>query len=529
VFDALIVGAGFSGLYALHRLRELGLRARIVEAGSGVGGTWFWNRYPGARCDVESMDYCYSFSESLQQEWRWTERYPSQPEILKYLNHVADRFALRPDIAFNTRVTRAVFDEAARRWTLTTDRAETLEARFCIMATGCLSAPRVPNFKGIENFKRPWYHTAAWPQGGVDFSGQVVGCIGTGSTGIQAIPMIAEQAKKLFVFQRTPNFSIPAHNRPLDPDYERDLKSRYADYRQSARDSFFGVPFPANNVSALSVSAEERRDEYERRWKIGGGTPILNAYADLLVNRCANDTIADFVRDKIRSIVKDPAVADLLTPRDHPLGTKRICVDTNYYATFNRSNVQLVDVRKSPVEEITATGVRTADGSYDLDSLVFATGFDAMTGALLNIDIEGEGGANLKQKWAQGPRCYLGIMTAGFPNMFVITGPGSPSVLSNMVVSVEQHVNWTVSCIEYLRQRGYQYISPNQEAEDGWVAHVNEVANMTLFPQANSWYTGANVPGKARIFMPYVGGVGAYAKTCEAIAAAGYTGFDLAV
>jgi cyclohexanone monooxygenase len=527
VFDVLIVGAGFSGLFALHRLREIGLRARIIEAGGGVGGTWFWNRYPGARCDVESMDYCYSFSEALQQEWHWTERYPSQPEILDYLNHVADRFKLRDGIQLHTRVTRAVYNTTTHRWTLLTDREENLEATFCIMATGCLSAPRIPDFKGIGNFKRPWYHTAAWPHDGVDFGGQTVGCIGTGSTGIQAIPVIAAQAKKLFVFQRTPHFSVPANNRRLDPRSERDMKARYSEHRRAARSSTFGVPIAGNAASALSVSAEEREREYERRWQSGGGVPFLTAYADLLVDRAANETIAEFVRAKIRSIVKDPIVAERLVPKDYPLGTKRMCIDTNYYDTFNRPNVELVDVRTSAIEEITETGVRAGTATYELDSLVFATGFDAMTGALLNVEIEGEGGVTLKQKWGSGPRCYLGIMAAGFPNMFIVTGPGSPSVLSNMVVSIEQHINWVIDCIEYLREQGYSSISAIQDAEDNWVTHVSEVANMTLFPHANSWYIGANVPGKARIFMPYLGGVGVYAETCSKIAAAGYTGFNL--
>ena len=433
---------------------------------------------------------------------------------------------MKNGIIFNTRVLGASYSEAAKQWRIATDLRGELIAPFCIMATGCLSTPRIPDFAGLQNFEKPVYHTADWPEHGVDFTGQTVGCIGTGSTGIQAIPMIAQQAAKLYVFQRTANFSVPAHNRDLDQSRADELRANYASYRQEARKSFFGVPFPANLVSALSVTAEEREREYERRWGIGGGAPFLNAYMDLLTNKEANDTIADFVRRKIRSIVKDPLVAGLLTPTDHPLGTKRICVDTNYYDTFNRKNVELIDVKSSPIVEITASGVRTATGLYELDSLVLATGFDAMTGALLAIDIRGKGGVALKDKWAGGPRCYLGIMAAGFPNLFIVTGPGSPSVLSNMVVSIEQHVNWTVDCIVHMRQAGYRSISPTKASEDQWVGHADAVANMTLFPQANSWYVGANVPGKPRTFMPYVGGVGAYADICDEVAAGGYVSFE---
>jgi cyclohexanone monooxygenase len=524
--DAVVVGAGFAGLYMLHRLRELGLSARVYEAGDGIGGTWYWNRYPGARCDVESMDYSYSFSDALQQEWRWTERYASQPEILSYIEHVADRFDLRRDITLQTRVTEAVFDEAANRWAVRTDRGHRVSARFCIMATGCLSTAQVPAFAGLESFTGPRYHTGHWPHEGVDFTGQRVGVIGTGSSAIQSIPVIARQAAHLFVFQRTPNFSIPARNAPMDPDYQRRWKASYAEHRRQARESRVGFVVERNDQSALAVSAEAREREYEARWQ-RGGLGFNATFADLLTDQAANDTAAEFFRAKIRTIVRDPAVAEALVPRDYPLGTKRLCVDTDYYATFNRDNVTLVDIRKAPIEAITPRGLRTRNDEYALDSLVFATGFDAMTGALLAIDIRGRAGQALRAKWADGPRTYLGIAIAGFPNLFTITGPGSPSVLSNMIVSIEQHVDWIADCLASLRTHGRAVVEATAGAEEAWVAHVNEVGNATLYPRASSWYMGANVPGKPRIFMPYIGGVGAYRHLCDAVAARGYDGFTV--
>jgi cyclohexanone monooxygenase len=526
MFDAVIVGAGFAGLYMLHRLRGLGLTARVYEAGAGVGGTWYWNRYPGARCDVESMDYSYSFSDELQQEWRWTERYAAQPEILKYANHVADRFDLRRDIQFETRVTSAVFDEAAGRWTIETDRGDRVAARFCIMATGCLSDAQVPDFKGLETFEGQWYHTGKWPHEGVDFTGRRVGIIGTGSSAIQSIPIIARQAAHLFVFQRTPNYSMPAQNAPLDPEYERRVKEHYADFRRQARESRVGFVVDRSGDSALAVPEEEREREYEKRWR-RGGLGFSAAYSDLLVSQEANDTAAEFFRAKIRAIVRDPAVAELLCPKSYPLGTKRLCVDTGYYATFNRDNVTLVDVSRVPIEAITPTGVRTGDAEYAVDALVFATGFDAMTGALLNIDIRGRAGRPLREMWAEGPRTYLGIAVAGFPNLFMITGPGSPSVLSNMIVSIEQHVDWIADCLTYLDRHGHATIEPTADAQEAWVRHVDEVGHMTLYPLAPSWYMGANIPGKPRIFMPYIGGVGVYRQKCDEVAAKGYEGFAL--
>jgi cyclohexanone monooxygenase len=526
--DAVIVGAGFAGLYALHRLRGLGLAARVYEAGGGVGGTWYWNRYPGARCDVESMDYSYSFSDELQQEWRWTERYAAQPEILTYINHVADRFDLRRDIELETRVTSAVFDEGIGRWTIETDRGDRVAARFCIMATGCLSEAQVPDFKGIETFEGRRYHTGKWPHEGVDFTGRRVGIIGTGSSAIQSIPIIATQAAQLFVFQRTPNYSIPANNAPLDPDYERQVKDSYADFRRQARESRAGLVVERSGDSALAVPAEERERQYEKRWS-RGGLGFSATYADILTSPEANDTAAGFFHAKIRSIVRDPAVAEMLCPKGYPLGTKRLCVDTGYYATFNRENVTLVDVSRAPIEAITPTGVLAGGIEHAVDDLVFATGFDAMTGALLAIDIRGRSGWPLRDAWAAGPRTYLGLAVAGFPNLFTITGPGSPSVLSNMIVSIEQHVDWIADCLVYLREHGYRTIEATAEAQDAWVQHVHDVGHMTLYPRASSWYMGANVAGKPRIFMPYVGGVGLYRQKCDEIAANGYPGFALGV
>ena len=524
--DAVIVGAGFAGLYMLHRLRGLGLSVRVFEAGKDVGGTWYWNRYPGARCDVESMDYSYSFSDELQQEWHWTERYSAQPEILKYINHVANRFDLRRDITFSTRVTAAVFDEAASRWNIKTDTGEQVSARFCIMATGCLSTAQVPNYKGRESFEGKWYHTGAWPHEGVDFTGELVGVIGTGSSAIQSIPIIARQAAHLYVFQRTPNFSVPAHNAPLDPEYEGRVKANYADFRRQARESRIGFVVERNEQSALEVSPEERLREYEKRWN-RGGLGFAATYNDLQTSKDANDTAAEFFRAKIRSLVRDPDIGEALVPRHYPLGTKRLCVDTGYYETFNRDNVTLVDIKKAPIEEITPHGLKTRDAAYTLDSIVFATGFDAMTGALVSIDLRGRGGKTIQQKWAEGPRTYLGIVIAGFPNLFIITGPGSPSVLSNMIVSIEQHVDWIADCVAHVRAHGLRAIESTPAAQEKWVQHVHEIGHLTLYPRANSWYMGANVPGKPRVFMPYIGGVGVYGQKCDEVVANGYEGFSL--
>jgi cyclohexanone monooxygenase len=526
-YDVVIVGAGFAGLYMLHKLRKQGLSARVFEAGHGVGGTWYWNRYPGARVDIESHEYSYSFDEKLELEWEWTERYATQAELLRYIEHVADRFDLRRDIQLDTRVTAATFDDASRRWTVTTDRGDRVTAQFCVMATGCLSVPKDIDIPGAENFRGATYRTSQWPHEGVDFTGQRVAIIGTGSSAIQSIPQIAKQATHLTVFQRTPNFSLPANNGPVDEERIRDWKAHRESYRARQRESDFGnVAIEASDVPALSVSEDERRRRYEECWQIGGFA-MLGAYGDLLKDLPANDTAAEFVREKIRGLVRDPAVAEKLMPRNHPISTKRPCVDIGYFETYNRDNVTLVDLNETPIETITATGVRTTATEYEVDSLVLAIGFDAMTGALNAIDIRGRGGLRLAKKWEHGPRTYLGLMVAGFPNLFLVTGPGSPSVLSNMIVSIEQHVEWISECIGHVRDRQLGAIEATRSAEDEWVAHVNEEGEKTLYPLANSWYVGANVPGKPRVFMPYIGGFGVYREKCEAVAANGYAGFEL--
>ncbi len=526
--DAIVVGGGLGGLYALHRLRKLDLTARAFEAGSGVGGTWFWNRYPGARCDVESLEYSYAFDDDLQQEWSWPERYGNQPELLRYIDHVADRFDLRRDVILNTRVVSADFDPAANLWTVRTDTGVVARAPFCIMATGNLSTPRVPDFKGIESFGGKWYHTGLWPHDGVDFSGLRVAVIGTGSSGVQSIPLIARQAKHLHVFQRTANFSLPARNGPMDKDIEQRHKSEYSARRLAAFDTPFGIAgFPPPTQSALDVSDEERNAKYEAKWAEGGSISFLYSYTDLLVNKAANDTASEFVRNKIRSIVHDPRTAELLAPKDHPIGTKRLCLDTNYYEVYNRDNVTLVDAKSAPIQEITATGVKTYDTEYEFDAIVFATGFDAMTGALKEIEIRAGNGPSLAEKWDGGPTTYLGLMVAGFPNMFVITGPGSPSVKTQMIVAIEQHMDWIGDCVAMLKARGMHRIEPTPDAERDWVQHVNDVADSTLYPLANSWYVGANIPGKPRVFMPYVGGFAGYKRKCDAVAANGYEGFAM--
>jgi cation diffusion facilitator CzcD-associated flavoprotein CzcO len=524
--DVVVVGAGFAGIYALYKLREAGLSSAVLEAGGGVGGTWYWNRYPGARCDIQSLEYSYQFSEELQQEWSWSERYSPQPEILAYANHVTDRFGLRDGIQFNTRVVSAVFDETSERWTVETDGGDTYSAQFCIMATGNLSAANVPNIEGLDSFKGDTYFTAQWPHEGVDFTGKRVGVVGTGSSGIQSIPLIAQEAEHLTVFQRTPNYSVPAGNRPLDAEEERRVKAEYAAFRARQREMPFGA-FADIGVSgglAREASAEERRARFEYRWE-DGGLPFLASYGDLMFDNDSNELAAAFVREKMRAKLDDPAVAEMLIP-DTAVGCKRLCADTDYLETFNRPNVSLRDVRKNPIERITPQGIVTGSEEVGLDAIVFATGFDAMTGALSRIDIRGRGGLPLTEKWAEGPKTYLGIGTVGFPNFFTVTGPGSPSVLSNMIPSIEQHVNWMTACIEHLRSEGLTTIEPKQEAEDAWVEQVNDVANLTLYPGCNSWYVGANVPGKPRVFMPYIG-FPTYVAKCEEVVANGYEGFAL--
>jgi cyclohexanone monooxygenase len=528
-YDVVVVGAGFAGMYMLHKLRGLGLSVRVYEQGGDVGGTWYWNRYPGARCDVESMQYSYSFSDELQQEWDWSERYAPQPEILKYANHVADRFKLRSDIQLNTRVDRAMFDESANCWQVATSDGKIVGASYVVLATGCLSNARTPDIKGLSDFRGKVYHTGHWPHEPVDFTGMRVGVIGTGSSAIQSVPVIAEQASQLTVFQRTPNFSIPARNAELTAEEREAFRAKYPEIRRFAREEARnGIYTDMPDRGALDDGDNERRSKYEARW-VRGGLTFMSVYNNLAIDKAANDTAADFVRAKIAEIVRDPETAKLLQPNNHPIGSKRICIDTDYFATFNRPNVKLVDIRSNPIEQISPNAVRAGGKDYDVDALVLATGFDAMTGSVAKIDIRGRNGQTLNQKWAEGPKTYLGLMSAGFPNLFIITGPGSPSVLSNMIVSIEQHVDWIADCIAYMRDRGVVTMEAQKDAEDKWVAHVNEVAHTTLYPQANSWYMGANIPGKPQIFMPYIGGVGAYRQICNDVAAKGYDGFAMEV
>ncbi|MCA2211339.1 flavin-containing monooxygenase [Jidongwangia harbinensis] len=526
--DVVVVGAGPAGLYLLHRLRRLGLTAVVLEAADDLGGTWYRNRYPGARCDVESLQYSYSFSADLEREWDWSERFAGQPEILRYLRQVADRFDLRRDIRLGTRVVAAHYDEAVRVWRVRTSHGTTVSARYCVLATGCLSVPRWPRIPGLDGFRGPVHHTAEWPPDGVEVAGRRIGVIGTGSSAVQAVPVLAEQAGRLSVFQRTPAYSVPAHNRPLSAAERHRFTARHDEFRRQQRLSSSGMVtgYPPATRSALDVDPDERAGTFEQRWRSGSLMALMTAYTDLMTDRPANDTVAGFVRSKIHRTVRDPGVARLLCP-DYPFGTRRICLDTGYYTAFNRPNVQLVDVRADPLVRATAHGLRTANREYRLDVIVVATGFDAMTGALASIDLRGRGGRSLRDEWAAGPRTYLGLAMAGFPNLFTVTGPGSPSVLSNMLVSIEQHVEWIADCLDALRRRGLTTIEATRPAVDDWVGQVDAVARGTLYPTVDSWYRGANVPGRPRVFMPYLGGVGGYRKMCDEIAAAGYRGFAL--
>jgi cyclohexanone monooxygenase len=523
--DAVVVGAGFAGMYMLHRLRGLGVSAIVFEAGGGVGGTWYWNRYPGARCDVESMQYSFSFSEELDQEWTWSEKYAPQPEILDYANHIADRFELRRDIVFDTRVTAATWDEQAKRWRVRTDRGDDVIAQFCIMAVGCLSAPNQPQFPGMSDFSGPIYHTGQWPHEGVDFTGLRVGVIGTGSSAIQSIPIIASQASALTVFQRTATWSVPAWNQKLSDDYVRKIKADYPTLRAKARARPTGFYFPFNMTPALQASAEEREKNYEEAWE-RGGLPFLGAFGDLLFEKDANDTIAEFARRKIRGIVKDPATADLLCP-DNVFGCKRLCVDTGYFETYNLPHVKLIDVSETPIERFSGQGIVVDGVEYPCDAIVTATGFAAMTGSFDRMNIVGRNGLTLGEKWRAGPRTYLGLATVGFPNLFMITGPGSPSVLASMIQAIEQHVDWLADLIGHMRDIGASAIEPRPAEEDAWVEHVNDVSKVSLRSTCSSWYVGANIPGRPRVFMPYIGGFPVYVQKCNEVMNGGFDGFVL--
>ncbi len=523
-YDAIVVGAGFGGMYMLHLLQGMGLNVCGIERGGDVGGTWYWNRYPGCRCDVESMEYSYQFSAELEQTWTWSERYAPQGEILAYASHVADRFALRGLITFDTAVTGATFDDENRCWHVETNTGARLTARYLVMATGCLSAANTPDFAGIDDFQGTTFHTGAWPHEGVDFTGRRVAVIGTGSSAIQSIPLIAQQAAQLTVFQRTPNYSIPAQNAPLDPKFIAHTKAHYPELRAQnwAQPAAFGANYPRNADSALAATKEERERRFEEYWN-HGGFMFLAAFGDISMDLQANALAAEFVRNKIRSIVKDPVTAELLCPTT-VLGCKRLCADTGYFDTYNRDSVSLVDVSKHPIERLSKAGLVTNGREYAFDSIVFATGFDAMTGALLRCDIRGANGLSLREKWSAGPRTYLGLMTQGFPNLFMMTGPGSPSVLANMITGVEQHANYIAAFIKWANASGHARIEPEVAAENEWVEVVNMRANATLFPKCNSWYLGANVPGKPRVFMPYIG-FPDYVAHLTQVAANDYRGF----
>jgi cation diffusion facilitator CzcD-associated flavoprotein CzcO len=525
--DAVVIGAGFSGMYMLHRLRERGLSVRVFEKADDVGGTWYWNRYPGARCDSESHIYCYSFDETLYRDWEWTERYPEQPEILDYLQWAADRLDLRRDIAFETEVTGATYDDETATWTVETAAGERVRTRFFVTAVGCLSKPHRPDFEGLDEFAGEWYHTARWPHEAVDFGDDHVGVVGTGSTGIQFISEMGGRADHLTVFQRTPNYAVPARNRPLGDDEYDEIRENYEDIWATARESRLGMPFEYVEHNASALSDEEIREILEQRWE-EGGFRFLHAFEPgyVLSNREINETMSAFVREKIRERVDDPETAETLVPTDHPYATKRPPMDyDDYYGTYNRDDVSLVDVDAAPIERVTSTGVQTTDDHYDLDVLVFATGFDAMTGAILALDVAGRDGRTLGEKWTGGPRTYLGLMTHGFPNLFTITGPQSPSVLTNMPMAIERHVEWIADCIAHMAEAGYDRIEPTEAAETQWVQNTNMLAENMLFSEAASWYRGENVPGKAQVFTPFPGGLDNYRDICERVVARGYDGF----
>jgi cation diffusion facilitator CzcD-associated flavoprotein CzcO len=526
--DVVVVGAGLAGLYLTHRLRKAGKKVQTFESGGGVGGTWYWNRYPGSRVDAESLVYSYGFDDDLQQEWHWTEKFATRDELRAYLEHVADRYDLWPLIQLNTTVTSAAFDEATNLWTVSTDQGDSVTARYVVGAVGCLTANNVPNFPGLQSFKGQWYHTSRWPEEGVDLRGKRVGVIGTGSTGVQVIAALAPEVEHLHAFQRTPVFCVPSNNAPMDPAEEAEWKSRYRELREESKYTPTGSPMrDFSDKAAFEVSEEERQAEFEKRWAQGHFN-LMRSFKDLMTSEEANGALAEFVRGKIRAVVKDPKTAELLSPRGFPIGTKRVSMDPGgYYEAYNRDNVTLVDVHSAPIERITETGIATADAEYELDVIVFATGFDAMTGGLTRLGIVGRGGIDLAKKWENGPHTYLGLSTAGFPNFFFVTGPGSPSVLSNMITSIEQHVEWISDLVVYADDHGAATVEATPEAEEQWFEHCQEVGSKTLYLKANSWYVGANIPGKPRMLLPYVGGVGPYRRICDEVQAQGYRGFAL--
>ena len=529
--DAIVIGAGFAGMYSLYKLRKLGFSTKVYERGDGVGGVWYWNRYPGAACDIDSWEYSFGFSEELQQEWVWTSRFATQPEILRYADHVADKFDLRRDIAFNTSVTGATWDDAGACWQVRStsgDQAETKTCRFVIMAVGGLSTTNSPQFPGLDTYQGKVFHTGQWPKEGVDFSGQRVAVIGTGSSGVQSIPLIAKEASELTVLQRTAAYVVPARNAPLAKTELEEIKADYKGWRARSRAMSGGSGsrrILPNPKSVLEATPEEREKAFRARWE-NGGFGFQAAFGDIVRNLEANKFAADFVRNEIRQIVKDPVTAEKLVPK-HPIGCKRMCLDTGYFETYNRPNVKLIDVTANPIEKFTAKGIQIGGEEIEFDSVVFATGYDAMTGSLTVLDITGRNGLSLRDAWQrEGPRTYLGLGVSGFPNMFVIAGPGSPSVLSNVVLQIEQHVDWIGDCVDFLRRNRLRSIDAIESYQDQWVDHVNAVANTTLYPTCNSWYVGSNIPGKKRVFMPYLG-FPTYEKKCNEVAAKGYEGFKL--
>lgn len=525
--DVLVVGAGFSGLYSLHRLRTLGRSVHVIEADDDLGGVWYRNRYPGARCDIESVDYCYSFDTSIVQDWTWSERYPAQPEILRYLNFVADRLNLRDGITFSTKVTELHWDATTARWNVKTDHGEHLVARHVIMASGQLSKPQLPDIEGIAGFTGELVHTGDWPRDGVELSGKQVGVIGTGSSGVQTVPQVAKQATHTFVFQRTAHYAVPARNHPLDPDFVADLKERFQDYRELARHHPGGTHRKIGTESALDVDPAALEETFHQHWD-RGGPDILAAYRDFRTDEKAAETAGAFIRERIREIVKDPETAERLCPKGYPFGSKRLVLEIGYYETFNRDNVSLVDVKDDPIARVEGREVVLRSGRrYQLDVLVLATGFDALTGALFDIDIRGVGGQRLPDAWADGPQTYIGVATHGFPNLYIVAGAGSPSVLSNVVVSIEQHVEWISDFIQWQLEQGYSSAEPELDAQERWTQEVYDVAAPTLFMKGNSWYVGANVPNKPRVFALYLGGVGHYRDVCDQVAANNYSGFKL--
>ena len=520
--DVIIVGAGFSGLYMLYKMRKMNLKALIIERASDAGGTWFWNRYPGARCDIESIEYSYSFSDELQQEWNWSNRYSDQSEILEYINYVVKKFNLKENIVFNTSVKSATFDENLKNWIVETD-SKSYSSKFCVMATGTLSSIKQPNFDGLENFKGDWYVTGEWPHEKLDFTSKKVAIIGTGSSAVQSIPVIAEEAKNLTVFQRSPNYTIPANNRPLTEKELSNAKSSYDQIREKAKYTRAGIGYNQfDERKLLDLSSEEIKKELNNRWKMGGQEIFTAGFTDVGVSLEANKIVADFVKSKIREIVKDPNVAKLLSPED-AIGCKRLCADTNYFETYNRENVELIDLNSNPINSITENGILTKNKEFKFDTIIFATGFDAMTGALQAIDITGKNGKKLKQVWKDGPKSFLGLLINGFPNLFTVTGPGSPSVLTNMMVAIEQHVEWISDCINFLSKSNLNEVEADELFQIEWMDHIEEVAKNTLRYTCNSWYVGANVPGKKRVFMPYAGGFGKYREKCDEIAENNYS------